>query len=301
MLSVPLDVVFHEAHGVRAKPLLTRAEAQCFISVTLLAHEMDSLVEISSQVLQRRHEYHRFACKLQQHNNNPRLFSLLPILYIMGQQLPGKALDNIRGELLATLSELGAAMANLRQYSEQNWTLSESLLDAGPEGERVAKEKRKLSDIQDELCNRIQSLLDDRATQTADETVNALPFPPSEAMHTFCERIMSQVDDRVFASPPRMSQQSSQRSSVKGQSQGSQSVRSQSKLSQPLSAEKENQVQPPPRSSSTTQMQSLSVNVAAGDGSPISEGEDQGWRQYGGETQHAAEALSSLMNLAESS
>ena len=319
MLAVPLEFIFHQAPGARSKPLLTRAEAQCFISVTLLAHELDSLTDLTATVLEQRHAYQGFATKLQSRNKNPRLLPFLILLNVASQQLPDQSLEKIRTDLEHVLSELRLASANLRQHSEQNWTLSESLLDAGPDGERVAIEKRKLSDIQDELSVRISTLLKED-TEVVQENACASAstvFPPTETMEQYCERIMSRVEDPVEMSQHSLSQ--SQRSGgVKNQSQGS--TRSEHLKSPPVKSDagKENDpssqqgssqqsLQQPSEPQASRSSVTFDNEYAAADDdgrdSPMSSSDDDSTsnnrmiRRYGGETQDAAVTLSAFMSI----
>ncbi|GKY94095.1 hypothetical protein MPSEU_000375900 [Mayamaea pseudoterrestris] len=295
MLAVPLDIIYYKGPGTRAKPLLTRAEAQCLVYVSLLAHEVDSLTAITAQVCEHRHVYDSFADKLRKCNQNQRLNPLLSILYVLGRQFPDQTLEKIRVELFSASSELRLVHANLKQYSEQNWALSESLLDAGPEGEDVAKGKRKLSDIQDELCDRISALLD----ESNDNGTKALAFPPCETMAAFCQRIMNRVE---VSSPPRASQQSSVLLSVKGQTQESERSHLDALAASshpPRHLEKEND---DPSQQAPQQQRNLNV-ASPQEESPMS-GKDEDDNspmqrlRYGPETQYAADALSSLMVVA---
>ena len=44
MLSVPIDLIFRQLHE---KPLLTRAEGQCFLKINFLAQEMEAIVQLA--------------------------------------------------------------------------------------------------------------------------------------------------------------------------------------------------------------------------------------------------------------
>jgi hypothetical protein len=296
ILAVPLDIIFHQAPGTRAKPLLTRAEAQCFINISLLAQELDSLISITAKLCEQRHVHQTFADTLRQRNKNPLLTPLISILQVLGQQLPNQSLEKVKTEFISVFSQLRLAVGNLKQYSEQNWTLSESLLDAGPDGERVAKEKRKLSDIQDEVCLRITALLDDGHDSESVSLPNLSSFPPTETMAACCQRIMNRLED--LSSPSRSSQQSLP-SSVKGQSQesGFTPKLKPSQQQQPSNVEKENDDPSQPQ----RQLQSIVVSEAMNPSqeSAMSDDEECGSpvERYGPETQYAADALSSLMGV----
>lgn len=205
MIAVPLDLIFHvpparygattaaststnDNHDVyptpSSKPLLSRAEAHCFVSITLLAHELDSLVAVSAQaILEQRRTYASMRQTLLLHANNesnssrnPQLLALLPLLYVLGERLPRQRLEKIQSELDTVVGQLQMASLTLRQMSEQNWTLAESLLEAHDAalavnaaaagtgsstsiGEQLAWQKQKLSDIQEEVCRRIDRII----------------------------------------------------------------------------------------------------------------------------------------------
>jgi hypothetical protein len=79
---------------------------------------------------------------------------------------------------------------NLRQFSEQNWTLSTPLMDSisGTSGEIVAREKRRLSDVQDEVCTRIERLLQATTGQNDDDDLQG---DLGCTMKEYCERILA--------------------------------------------------------------------------------------------------------------
>jgi len=233
LLAVPLNVIFREIPSSNkvsptkgsttskqgGKPLLTRAEAKCLLQVTMLAQEMDCLVQTSTEILSQRKWCRSFGQKLlqQQHQTNvdhgttttccnPFLRPLLPILILQGSWMTSTALEKIQDQLSRILVRLSQCRQSLRQFSEQNWTLSESLLEALdngsgsggnnesqeekimdwmessqllllpentelPKGAVLAREKRRLSDLQEEVCSRIDSLLGqaDACSSSVDE------------------------------------------------------------------------------------------------------------------------------------
>lgn len=212
ILAVPLEVIFRETLSSltqqRSKPLLSRAEAQCFLSIRLLAMELDALMASCAQALEQRHRYGQFARRIAK-AKQPFLLSLLPVLHTLGETIPAQALQHYQSQLDTTVAALQSLAVTLRQFSEQNWALAESLMDAMPNS-TVGTEKRKLSDIQEELIKRIG------------QTVNGTLVKTS--MKEFCEAILKQQS-------PSDSQQSSHRS---------QSSRKSAGPKEPTSEEKEN-------------------------------------------------------------
>lgn len=169
LLSVPLHIIFREvpssAHhsslsATRRKPLLTRAEAQCLVKTSQIAREVDVIVNMACEVLSRQRWCRSFGQSIE---GVPLLRSVLPVLAVHGHVIPTRALATVQGELDHVLYELEMCASALRQYSDQNWTLSESLMDALSDceapGQELAKEKRKMAEIEEEVCTRIERLL----------------------------------------------------------------------------------------------------------------------------------------------
>jgi hypothetical protein len=100
----------------RHKPLLSRAEAQCLLTVALLAHEFDSLVALSSKAFGQRRSHGSFARKLER-TNNPFLRPMLFLLDVVGHHVPTNGLEKIRSELESVTQELKTTAVTLRQVS----------------------------------------------------------------------------------------------------------------------------------------------------------------------------------------
>jgi hypothetical protein len=162
-LSVPLHIVFRRQDGGggrrRHKPLMTRAEAHTLLTVTELARELDVLVDLSSQALERQVQSQMIRSDIQ---DIPTFRSLVPALVVHGHHIPQQALAHLESEVNRVLASFQACALTLKQFSEQNWTMSDSLLDAfGPDdmrGHALAKEKRGLSDLEEELSKRLEHL-----------------------------------------------------------------------------------------------------------------------------------------------
>jgi len=135
-------------------------------------------------------------------------------LLVQGHLLTSQALESVTKALDRVWNELQQCAESLRQFSEQNWTLSESLLDAlggggtndellldndnemsnnnKNKGAILAREKRLLADLEDELRNRIESLLevgqldgeraeqDDEEDKESQETSQDTPTPTND-------------------------------------------------------------------------------------------------------------------------
>ena len=295
MIAVPLDFLFRvvpqttsalsmnmptststaaSSQPQRHKPLLSRAEAQCLLTVALLAHELDSLVTLSAKALEQRRSYGSFARKLER-SNNPFLRPILFLLDVVGHHVPTTGLEKIQSELDSVTQELKTTAVTLRQFSEQNWTLSESLMDSisGTSGEIVAREKRRLSDVQEEVCTRIERLLHATTGQSDDDLQGDLGC----TMKEYCERIL--VSDAVnqdheeSQAPEASCSQQSEASALK---------------KEPASEEKENAP-----SQSSQQRQQIVVEEVYGSPNASSENTNTPACKMSA-TQNAAEVLSSL-------
>lgn len=159
-LSIPLHIIFRQVSN--RKPLLTRSEAQTLLRIAHLARELDLLVSLTSRALER-----RVTCRHVQSmvRCSPTLRSLVPLLELHGTLLPNAALSYFQVELERVLGSFEICTTALKQYSEQNWTMSDSLLDAfggstvTSSAHVLANEKRILSDLQEELSKRIEHLM----------------------------------------------------------------------------------------------------------------------------------------------
>jgi len=289
MIAVPLDFLFRvvpqpslsnhtsaataSSQPARHKPLLSRAEAQCLLSVAMLAYEMDSLTALASAALRQRRSYGSLGRKLEK-SYSPYLRPIVPLLQVVANQVPTDTLDKIQSESEQVVADLRATAATLRQFSEQNWNLSESLMDSmsGTSGELVAKEKRRLSDVQEEVFSRIESLLDG-----SDQLSNDLFQGELGSMKDYCARLLAQKEETLSLCP--------EASSDSPMSEASERV------SQPLLEEKENA----PSQSSFQQRQQIVLEEVYG--SPNGGSETPSCRGPSN-TQNAAEVLSSLGKVA---
>eukprot|EP00977_Amphora_coffeiformis_P013389 scaffold3498_cov176-Amphora_coffeaeformis.AAC.17 len=177
----------------RPKPLLSRNEASCLIRIQTLAAELDSLVQFSAKVLMEQVEWMSFHDELARADIRP-LRALLPILLTLGQTFAHQRLRSLHGDLAEVLKELETLGENLRQSREANWTTSEALLEVLATN-AMALEKRHLGDIQDELAQRIDSLvkatiLDEtwRPDEEGDEQ-DILSTEAPKSMADFCREV----------------------------------------------------------------------------------------------------------------
>lgn len=224
-LAVPVDFVLEQVKG---KPLLSRAEAQCFLQIRVSAEELDSLTLVSAAALAQRVQCRRLMAQIAQHAH-PVLLPLVSMAGALDEYSSSTALVRIQDQLETVLAELATACTTLRQFSEQNWTLAESLADVGGVSSTVAGDKRRLSDIEDEVCNRLDQLLsgdDVEGGSMADHVQRVMsrpapvaspPPPPSAASLPSMTPMSSSQKDRASRSEEKEnapSQQGSQSSAI---------------------------------------------------------------------------------------
>lgn len=160
LLRVPMNIIFRK---INEKPLLTRAEGHCFLRITMLAQEMDGSIEVAETALRQRRHSRRMSQKLED-TRSPILRPLAMLMRLHGEQ-SSPAINAVEKTLAATMIELQSCSSNLRQMSEQNWSVAESLADtmggalAGHVGRLLAREKYSLAEMEDEVAKRIDSII----------------------------------------------------------------------------------------------------------------------------------------------
>jgi hypothetical protein len=209
------------ATETNGKPWLTRAEAHCLLRVSMLAHELDVLVRLSEQALSQQQWRRSFRERLI-HNSqanqdrhgtteespviervavvHPFLRAVFPILEIQDRFTSTGCLEYVQMELDRILLGLEMCAVTLRQSAEQNFTLADNLLDTlddglsspsgaafnstNSSGRTLAQEKRKLAELEEELCHRLQSLLHDYSDTNNNNNRSdiALDPVPAESM-----------------------------------------------------------------------------------------------------------------------
>lgn len=203
-LSVPLHIIFRQVAQTRTntkKPLLTRAEASTFLRIMDLAHELDVIVTLVSQALEYKVTSRQIRTCI---DGIPTLRSLVPLLAIQGQFIPDTALAYLQGELQRVLSSLENCASVLKQFSEQNWTMSDSLLDAFggsnviSSAHVLAHEKKLLSDLQEELSKRL-----DHLTTNEGQVLDDYAKEEDLSIAKWCNRMFNILEEPSLVLPPR--------------------------------------------------------------------------------------------------
>lgn len=169
------------------------------LRIALLSRELDLLVELTSQALERRVSCRHVRSMIR---GTPTLRSLVPLLELHGTILPRAALCYFQIEMERVLRSFEICTVALKQYSEQNWTMSDSLLDAFggstviSSAHVLANEKKILSDLQEELSKRIDHLTMNKGNIFDDYTTE-----DDLCMATICNRLFK------IEAPPIANQQ----------------------------------------------------------------------------------------------
>mmetsp|Transcript_7580 Transcript_7580/g.11573 ORF Transcript_7580/g.11573 Transcript_7580/m.11573 type:complete len:440 (-) Transcript_7580:1832-3151(-) len=187
-LSVPLDFIFR-LEPFRGKPLLSRVEARTLIQVSELATELDIIIDLSAQALERRVQSRYIQNEIE---NIPTLWSLHPYLSVHGKRLPNQALLYLQSEITRILNLLSALAEKLKEHAEKNYDMSESLMDFtrdnNSSGHALATEKRILGDIEEELSLRVEHIV----SLHKEDIVAYATFDDRDlSMSLFCNRLFT--------------------------------------------------------------------------------------------------------------
>jgi hypothetical protein len=212
LLSVPLEILFRQVPSTSAsslshkrKPLLTRAEARLLSKTTLLAAEMDTILHVSSQALSQQVWCAQFSQSIE---SVPWLRSVVGLLRVHSTHISSAALHHLQQEMNRILQDLSSCAAALAHYAEQNWTVSESLLDAFGDdgtllssGQELAQHKKFLAELQEEVSSRIQTLLNDE--EILKWAHGNVPTP----MTQFCQQLFGLKDTTETTNPEALQQE----------------------------------------------------------------------------------------------
>jgi hypothetical protein len=192
----------NETTNHRTKPLLSRIEAQLFLQVNTLSYEMDALTSTSVLALQQRVQCRELSTSLQR-ADHPYLRPIVSILHTYHETMPSATIQHVSTVMTNRIvPEFQRLLHQLRQFSEQNWTLADTLDDGQPEmggyHNILAHEKRKLSDLQEEICQRIEGLLQTSLSESQqalayDEMAETCIEPLS--MKEYCDQLFEQPND----------------------------------------------------------------------------------------------------------
>ena len=215
-LSVPLEYIFRHVQSTtntssnKKPPLwLSRNEAHCFLTISTVATDLDSLLDVSTKLLGQQSDMEAFRAMLntlqqQKGGGGGYWASLGTISHVVGETLAHAALTRIQQELNTVLHKLQTSiLIPLQQSSDQNWTTYESLADSQQGStsmvNAVALEKRYLAELQDELIRRIEWILGQSSFFQPEEEGHTLPEGNEDEATTHqTMRMMDQVSMADF-------------------------------------------------------------------------------------------------------
>jgi hypothetical protein len=173
MLSLPLSILLKTSSHT-SKPLLSRTEAKVFLRLHMLSQEMDAIVTASSHALSLLHSSRPWFDKdsLQyRYLQHPHVRCMQSLIETVWQRQPQASLDSLQVPLQSVVDQIQDACTSLRALAEQNWTLADSLQETVPD---LAREKRLVSDLQEEVCQRIEAIVQDKRSSPVDLPVTSL-------------------------------------------------------------------------------------------------------------------------------
>ena len=230
LLSVPLAVIFREIgdgttqstplpNSALRKPWPTRAEAHCLLQISMLAYEVDVLVQLAEEEFARRQLRRSFRSKLVHTTEppggggetekkckkkvlvHPYLRPIIPFLAIQDRLSSHGYLQYVQVQLDRAVLGLKMCSGTLRNSCEQNYTYADNLdaLDDGlsSPGRILAQEKRKLAELEEELCQRVENILQDNIISSA----NAMSLGDPGSVEELDIEPMNVVCAKIFGLP----------------------------------------------------------------------------------------------------
>lgn len=193
LLSVPLHYILRRTSSQNNNPhLLSRMEAALLLQITTISYELDSLFQMSIEAIENSH-----TCKIISediHNSsNAFLRPIHCLLHTYGRIVPQQVIQHVQNHLEGILGHFPIIIQSLRQCAEQNWSVSNALLDMNMGGMSInmlGKEKGLLAEIEEEVCKRLEGLMD--VCNEEDATLPVLDSFDSTSMKSFCARLFAE-------------------------------------------------------------------------------------------------------------
>jgi hypothetical protein len=190
LLSVPISYILRKTSSQnKSTPLLSRMEASLLIQITTLSYELDTLLQISIEAVEKSHDCKKFSRNIDE-SRNVFLRPLHCLLHTHGRIIPQQVVQHVQNHLEGILGHFPIIIQSLRQCAEQNWSMSNALLGMSADEMGIGvlgKEKGHLAEMQEEVCKRMEGLMDGC-------NHNGLSINNSfdeETMECFCGRLFS--------------------------------------------------------------------------------------------------------------
>mmetsp|Transcript_4226 Transcript_4226/g.8080 ORF Transcript_4226/g.8080 Transcript_4226/m.8080 type:complete len:366 (+) Transcript_4226:36-1133(+) len=188
LLAIPVRYILRQTSFQNKHPhLLSRMEASLLLQSNLLSYELDALLKLSIEAIEKSHACKQFSRDIAECDYNIYLRPLLCLLHTHGKVIPQQVVQYVQNQLEVILGHFPGIIQSLRQCAEQNWSVSNTLLGMNVDGMEIdllGKEKGILAEIEEEVCRRLQSLM---AICDEGGLLEGNVFE-EESMEHFCER-----------------------------------------------------------------------------------------------------------------
>ncbi|KAL7508490.1 hypothetical protein ACHAXN_005563 [Cyclotella atomus] len=205
-LSVPTRYIFLKTQSGQNTFLFSRSEVSTLLQVSMLASELDVILSLTYESLDRctKCKLYRECIESRNDNNSVYLRALLPLLDVHQETAEG-ALKCVTKEkefgIHSILRGLDDCAVELKKFSEQNWNMAEQLsyMMSGSSNQ-LSNEKKAIAELEDAVAERIFHFKDMSSLMDGDDTSN---FEP---MDEFCNALFSKIRDVERAVDPSASQ-----------------------------------------------------------------------------------------------
>jgi len=199
-LAVPLDVVFRVCSGVgqsRSKGggqnlLFTSSEITTLLKIEMLSHELDCLLSLVYDSLERVHKMKEVQTRIRAVNSvHPYLRALMPLVHVH-RETAEVALKHATNEgfgIKRILKELDLCAHDLAKCAEQNLTMASQIENFLGSNSALSRDKRAIAEIEEAVSERIQNLSDLAFGSVSDRSLIADNAEPFVSMKELCERL----------------------------------------------------------------------------------------------------------------
>ncbi|KAL7532380.1 hypothetical protein ACHAXR_005689 [Thalassiosira sp. AJA248-18] len=161
-LSVPTEFIFKLGSNQK-NFIFSKSEVSTLLRVSMLASELDAILTLVYDALDRSHKCKTYRKYIQASNGlTPTLRALLPILDVHSETSES-ALKHATSEdfgISRVLNELEGCANDLSKFAEQNHNMSDQLecCMAPGQSNTLSDEKRAIAEIEEVIVERIQNL-----------------------------------------------------------------------------------------------------------------------------------------------
>jgi hypothetical protein len=206
-LAVPLPYILRRTADNNS--LLSSVEANLFLGITRIAYEIDALLDMSLQSIQKTKKCEHIAKSIEK-SQNAFLYPMHSILHVHGIILPQKVLQTVQNELERILLQLPSVIQTLKQLAEQNWSVSNALtvmVQTNGVVNVLGKEKGNLAELEEELSRRLEEVMQlcrDDETNNKENVYDS--FLESQSILNYCENLFTSRKEEDSSEPYEASQ-----------------------------------------------------------------------------------------------